>query len=50
MIFIQKDNSILVNKYENNSKFKIILILKPGHYGIGYLNPLPLPEEDNNDN
>jgi hypothetical protein len=28
----------------------MILILKPGHYGIGYFNPLPLPEEVNYDN
>ncbi|CAD8211944.1 unnamed protein product [Paramecium octaurelia] len=36
LIFIQNSENIVVREYGNNKEHKIILLIKPGHYNIGY--------------
>ncbi|CAD8124005.1 unnamed protein product [Paramecium sonneborni] len=36
LLFIENKDSIMVNNYGNEENNKIILLIKPGHYNIGY--------------
>ncbi|CAD8211923.1 unnamed protein product [Paramecium octaurelia] len=36
LIFIENKENIVVREYGNNKEHKIILLIKPGHYNIGY--------------
>ncbi|CAD8124003.1 unnamed protein product [Paramecium sonneborni] len=37
LLLIENKDSIMFNKYGNEENNKIILLIKPGHYNIGYL-------------
>ncbi|CAD8108141.1 unnamed protein product [Paramecium primaurelia] len=37
LIFFQDKDNFVVNEYEKDKQHKIILLIKPGHYNIGYL-------------
>ncbi|CAD8108147.1 unnamed protein product [Paramecium primaurelia] len=49
LIFFQDKDNFVVNEYEKDKQHKIILLIKPGHYNIGYFKPESENKNNNQD-